>query len=103
MKARDFDQKFDAGADISGDVDWGKARRPNLKLKRVNVDFPGLGRRSARPGSSAPRRDAASAGQAVDRRAAGEGGGRQPSFVPLGLSEAPPRPQPSLREEMQAL
>ncbi len=40
MKARDFDQKFDAGADISGDVDWTKARRPNLKLKRVNVDFP---------------------------------------------------------------
>jgi hypothetical protein len=40
MKARDFDQKFDAGADLSGDVDWGKARRPNLKLKRVNVGFP---------------------------------------------------------------
>jgi hypothetical protein len=40
MKARDFDQKFDAGADISGEVDWGKARRPNLELKRVNVDFP---------------------------------------------------------------
>jgi len=40
MKARDFDQKFDAGADVSGDVDWTKARRPNLELKRVNVDFP---------------------------------------------------------------
>ena len=40
MKARDFDQKFDAGADVSGDVDWGKTRRPNLELKRVNVDFP---------------------------------------------------------------
>jgi hypothetical protein len=40
MKARDFDQKFDAGADVSGDVDWGKARHPNLMLKRVNVDFP---------------------------------------------------------------
>jgi hypothetical protein len=40
MKAHDFDQKFDAGADVSGDVDWGNARRPNLKLKRVNVDFP---------------------------------------------------------------
>jgi len=40
MKAHDFDQKFDAGADVSGDVDWGDARRPNLKLKRVNVDFP---------------------------------------------------------------
>ena len=40
MKAHDFDQKFNAGADVSGDVDWGNARRPNLKLKRVNVDFP---------------------------------------------------------------
>jgi hypothetical protein len=40
MKARDFEQKFDAGADVSGDVDWGKARRPNLEFKRVNVDFP---------------------------------------------------------------
>jgi hypothetical protein len=40
MKARDFDQKFDAGVDVSGDVDWERARRPNLELKRVNVDFP---------------------------------------------------------------
>jgi hypothetical protein len=40
MKAREFDKKFDAGADISGEVDWTKARRPNLELKRVNVDFP---------------------------------------------------------------
>ena len=39
MKARDFDQKFYAGADVSGDVDWGKARRPNFDPKRVNVDF----------------------------------------------------------------
>jgi hypothetical protein len=40
MKAHEFDKKFDAGEDISGDVDWTKARRPNLELKRVNVDFP---------------------------------------------------------------
>ena len=40
MKAHDCYQKFDAGADVSGEVDWGKARRPNLELKRVNVDFP---------------------------------------------------------------
>ena len=40
MKARDFDAKFDAGGDVSGDVDWTRARRPNLELKRVNVDFP---------------------------------------------------------------
>jgi len=40
MKAHEFDEKFDAGEDVSGDVDWDKARRPNLALKRVNVDFP---------------------------------------------------------------
>lgn len=40
MKASEFDRKFDAGEDVSGDVDWEKARRPNLELKRVNVDFP---------------------------------------------------------------
>jgi hypothetical protein len=40
MKTRDFDEKLDSGADVSGDVDWAKARRPNLELKRVNVDFP---------------------------------------------------------------
>jgi hypothetical protein len=40
MKASDFDEKFDAGKDVSDDVDWTKARRPNLELKRVNVDFP---------------------------------------------------------------
>ena len=40
MKARQFDEAFDAGEDVSGEVDWKKARRPNLALKRVNVDFP---------------------------------------------------------------
>jgi hypothetical protein len=40
MKARTFDQKFDAGEDISAHVDWSRARRPNVELKRVNVDFP---------------------------------------------------------------
>jgi len=40
MKARDFDQKFDSDVDVSRDVDWTKARRPNLEFKRVNVDFP---------------------------------------------------------------
>jgi len=40
MKAREFDEKFDAGEDVSGEVDWENARRPNLALKRVNVDFP---------------------------------------------------------------
>lgn len=40
MKAREFDAKFDAGGDVSGAIDWAKARRPNLELRRVNVDFP---------------------------------------------------------------
>ena len=25
---------------VSGEIAWEKARRPNLALKRVNVDFP---------------------------------------------------------------
>ncbi len=40
VKARDFDNKFDAGADISEHLDVKKARRPELAQKRVNVDFP---------------------------------------------------------------
>jgi len=40
MKAHEFDRKFDAGEDVSAQMEWGKARRPNLELKRVNVDFP---------------------------------------------------------------
>jgi len=40
MKAREFDQAFDAGEDISTAVDWSHATRPNLTARRVNVDFP---------------------------------------------------------------
>lgn len=40
MKARDFDEKFDDGEDISAELDLGKLRRPMHELKRVNVDFP---------------------------------------------------------------
>lgn len=40
MKAHEFDEKFDAGEDVSGMVDWAKARRANTETKRVNVDFP---------------------------------------------------------------
>lgn len=40
MKATEFDERFDAGEDVSADVDWSKARRLNVKAKRVNVDFP---------------------------------------------------------------
>lgn len=40
LKAADFDRKFDDGEDVSNLIDWSSAERPNLKTKRVNVDFP---------------------------------------------------------------
>jgi hypothetical protein len=40
MKATEFDKRFDAGEDVADQVDWSKARRPNVATKRVNVDFP---------------------------------------------------------------
>lgn len=40
MKAKEFDELFDAGVDMSEYVDWSKARRPNLEKKIVNVALP---------------------------------------------------------------
>ena len=40
MKARDFDEKFDRGEDITSELDLSKARRRNQEPKRINVDFP---------------------------------------------------------------
>ncbi len=40
MKAAELDRKLDAGEDVSKTVDWSRARRPNDRIKRVNVDFP---------------------------------------------------------------
>ena len=40
VKAGAFDRAFEAGEDVSGHVDWARARRPNLEARRVNVDFP---------------------------------------------------------------
>lgn len=40
MKAREFDEKFDEGKDISKYLDVSKAKRPVQEQKRVNVDFP---------------------------------------------------------------
>ena len=40
MKASEFDKKFESGDSVSDQVDWSKARRPNIETKRVNVDFP---------------------------------------------------------------
>ena len=35
-----FDAMFDNGEDLSAHIDWTSARRPNLVIKCVNVDFP---------------------------------------------------------------
>ncbi|MDA8414682.1 MAG: CopG family antitoxin [Desulfobacteraceae bacterium] len=40
MKAKELDEKFEAGEDISQYLDISKARRPQQDQKRVNVDFP---------------------------------------------------------------
>jgi hypothetical protein len=40
MKARELDRKFDEGEDLSAHLDLARARRPNQRPKRVNVDFP---------------------------------------------------------------
>ena len=40
MKAKQFDQKFDEGADLSKVLDLSKARRALQEPRRVNVDFP---------------------------------------------------------------
>lgn len=40
MRAKDFDEKFDAGESVLEYLDLARARRPGLEQKRVNVDFP---------------------------------------------------------------
>ena len=40
MKAKDFEQGFDEGADLTSSLDLSKARRVLQAQKRVNVDFP---------------------------------------------------------------
>ena len=40
MKAKKFDQDFDAGEDVTKSLDLTKINRPNQKQRRVNVDFP---------------------------------------------------------------
>ena len=40
MKAKKFDQDFDAGKDVTKSLDLKKINRPNQKQRRVNVDFP---------------------------------------------------------------
>jgi hypothetical protein len=40
MKAQEFDEKFDANKDVTGNLDLAAARRPLRNARRVNVDFP---------------------------------------------------------------
>jgi len=40
MKAKQFDDRFDRGEDVSAALDLQEARRPGLEPRRVNVDFP---------------------------------------------------------------
>lgn len=40
MKAKDFEQAFDEGADLTASLNLSKARRVLQAQKRVNVDFP---------------------------------------------------------------
>jgi hypothetical protein len=41
MKAKKFDEKFDAGVeDLVDDLDISTLKRPNQAQRRVNVDFP---------------------------------------------------------------
>ena len=38
--AKEFDEAFDNGENISAFVDYSKGRRPNQEQKRVNLDLP---------------------------------------------------------------
>ena len=40
ISAEEFDRAFDAGEDITPHLDLGRATRPDLAARRVNVDFP---------------------------------------------------------------
>jgi hypothetical protein len=40
MKVKTFDHKFDAGEEVTDQLDLHKARRVGTESKRVNVDFP---------------------------------------------------------------
>jgi hypothetical protein len=40
MKAKEFDERFDRGENITRFLDRARARRPGQEQKRVNVDFP---------------------------------------------------------------
>ena len=40
VKAKDFDEAFDRGEDVTDYLNTSKVRRVNEELRRVNIDFP---------------------------------------------------------------
>ncbi|MDP2893843.1 MAG: CopG family antitoxin [Sulfurimonas sp.] len=38
--AKEFDEAFENGEDLSEFIDYSKSRRPNLEQRRVNLDLP---------------------------------------------------------------
>lgn len=40
ISTKEFDKLFDEGGDITPYLDISRMRRPNIELRRVNVDFP---------------------------------------------------------------
>lgn len=40
MRTEEFDERFDAGEDVTSALDLSAARRAGLEQRRVNVDFP---------------------------------------------------------------
>ncbi|MGD0389987.1 MAG: CopG family antitoxin [Tepidisphaeraceae bacterium] len=40
LTAEEFDTLHDAGVDLTDYVDWSSARRVDVEIQRVNVDFP---------------------------------------------------------------
>lgn len=40
MKAKNFEQQFEEGVDMTASLDLSKAKRVQQEQKRVNVDFP---------------------------------------------------------------
>lgn len=52
MKVTEFDERFDAGEDMSAHVDWTKARRLNVEAKRCcHVNLSAIGEGIALVGS----------------------------------------------------
>lgn len=40
VKARELEERFDAGEDVTAYLEVSKVRRPGHEQRRVNVDFP---------------------------------------------------------------